>query len=98
MNAGGPHSGEVEGHNVEILRRDQPFPYDRMPELAADLVRRGVAVISAWGTPPALAAKKATSTIPIIFMVGTDPVKAGLVANLNRPGGNVTGMTTSTQS
>ena len=85
--------GYVEGHNVEILRRDQPFPYDRMPELAADLVRGGVAVISAWGTPPALAARKATSTIPIIFMVGTDPVQAGLVASLNRPGGNVTGTT-----
>jgi putative tryptophan/tyrosine transport system substrate-binding protein len=85
--------GFVEGRNVEVLYRAAEFRYDRAPELAADLVRRGVNVIVAVGGPAsALAAKSATSRIPIVFANGRDPVAVGLVASLNRPGGNITGV------
>jgi putative tryptophan/tyrosine transport system substrate-binding protein len=94
LTAGSAQTGYVEGRNIAFEYRMAEDHYERLPALANDLVRRRVAVIfTAGNAPPALAAKAATQAVPIVFMIGADPVRSGLVGSLARPGGNITGVT-----
>jgi putative ABC transport system substrate-binding protein len=86
-------TGYVENQNIKIEHRWAESQYDRLPGMAADLVRRKVAVIAATGTPAALAAKAATTVVPIVFETAGDPLRLGLASTLNRPGHNITGVT-----